>query len=803
MFEEQFRQIFGQQPYSFQTKVAEHLLHGHNVILQAPTGSGKTKAALFPYLLSRNIGVEFPQKMLYCMPMRVLARSFYNDLKQDGRHSDLDARLQTGEQQDDRRLEGQIIFATIDQILSSFLNIPYALSLRQGNVNAGAVACSYLVLDEFHLLDPDSTLPTTLEVLRVLKGMVPFVLMTATFSGEMLGRLAALLNAKVVTVSPPELQVIPSQRGKDRRMYRRDALLTAEAILSHHRNRSIAICNTVERAQTLCLELTKAIESRGDAGTRVILLHSRFLRSHRQDKEDQVRRSFGKNADKAGSIILVATQVIEVGLDITCDVMHTEVAPASAILQRAGRCARFESERGDVYVYQVPPNRNGEPNYAPYLGEQATLCTKTWRALTSFQGQHLDFGAEQRLVDLVHTEADSRMLDGLGQTRYFHRKEMEKAIGQQDLGLARRLIRNDDSVTLLVHPNPTDIESPYGLEGFSLFFGSLHGQAREWRDAGLPNSVVDWVLKYPQEVEVAEEEDRPSRYEWCSVNSERNLSRSAVFVVNPLLVEYDCLTGFRFGRGDGFRSPPESRDSREGGKVQSGGYALESYHEHIQRMLDVYQTSLSGESAYAAARFEQQMGLPKGELPRSIRLAICLHDLGKMDRRWQDWAHEWQRRIGMPVSADYLVAHTHYEPDNPFHQTIEKKMPRSRPPHATEGAVAAVKMLHELLGKPTRQDDPRLRLIKAIFTAIARHHSPKADSYREFSLVAAAQSEVERVLAEAHEDPVASSLVEDNKMPRPITGVLVMPSDRDELIAYFLIVRALRLADQRAVTRKE
>ncbi|MDD5402900.1 MAG: hypothetical protein PHU52_06590, partial [Dehalococcoidales bacterium] len=125
----------------------------------------------------------------------------------------LDVRQQTGEQQDDPKLEGDITFATIDQVLSSFLNIPYSLSLRQGNINAGAVISSYLVFDEFHLFAPDSTLPTTLEMLRMVKGVAPFLLMTATFSEALLERLAALLSAKIVTVTNEDLKSIPTQRG--------------------------------------------------------------------------------------------------------------------------------------------------------------------------------------------------------------------------------------------------------------------------------------------------------------------------------------------------------------------------------------------------------------------------------------------------------------------------------------------------------------------------------------------------------------------------------------------------------------
>ncbi|MEM3112471.1 MAG: CRISPR-associated helicase Cas3' [Candidatus Anstonellales archaeon] len=780
-------------PYGcFQTEPSKHLLAGRNVILQAPTGSGKTKAALFPYLWAWWQGFDFPRKMIYCVPMRVLARSFWDDLKKD--QPSMDARLQTGEQQDDRRLEGEITFATIDQVLSSFLNIPYALSLRQGNMNAGAVISSYLVFDEFHLLDPESTLPTTLEMLRMLKGITPFLLMTATFSKEMLTRLASLLDAEVIAVSNEELGRIPTQRDKDRRFHCVDLPLTAKAVLQHHRTRSIAICNTVERAQ----DLFEGLRSQANSNIEVILLHSRFLRKDRRQKEDKVRRLFGKDREKVGSVILVATQVIEVGLDITCEVMHTEVAPASVLLQRAGRCARFEGEKGDVYVYQVPLNQKGEPNYAPYLGQQETLCQKTWGALPSFKGENMDFLAEQRLVNLVHNETDGPMLNGLEQVRYAHRQEMNKAIGQQEMGLARSLIRHDDSVTIVVHPNPSEIENPYGLEGFSLFFGTLHRQFKAWQEAGLPNEEVSWLLKYPREKDAEEGEDRPTRYDWIPIRGSQELKRSAIHVVNPLLVQYNPEIGFRFAPGGGFQSPLQRSETTGVGREQQRRYCRESYQEHIQRMLTVYQTRLLREMSYAATRLEQQMGLPGGSLGRAVHLAIALHDAGKMDRRWQGWAHEWQRRIGAPVAENIMLAHTDYNPDDPCHQIVEAEMTGTRPPHAAEGAVAVFKVLHQLLGVPG-QDDPRFKLMKAIFSAIARHHSPKVDSYKHFDLHPAAGTTLAQALENFNIGGQIIQFLATSKRSQPITSLLIQPDARDELLAYFLIVRALRLADQGAM----
>lgn len=554
----------------------------------------------------------------------------------------------------------------------------------------------------------------------------------------------------------------------------------------------------MERAQALFEELS----ARAGAEILVILLHSRFLKAHRRDKEDKVRYLFGKDRNKAGSVILIATQVIEVGLDITCEVMHTEVAPASAILQRAGRCARFEGEKSDVYIYQVPLNQKGQPNYAPYLGEQATLCEKTWEALASkeFDGVNMDFMAEQSLVNQVHTEADSRMLSDLEQTRYSHRKDMEKAISQQEMGSARELIRHDDSATVIVHPNPSDIENPYDLEGFSLFFGSLHGQFEKWREAGLPNGDISWLLKCPQEKESGEGEERPTRYEWVTVGDRQELKRSFIHVVNPLLVKYNPDIGFCFARGESFQSPPQGIKPTELDRQRR--YSQEFYQEHIQRMLDFYQSRLSRGITYSDARLGKRMGLAKGTLERAIRLAIALHDVGKMDRRWQGWAHEWQKRIGVPVAEDDMLAHTYYDSKDPNHQAEMDKMPVSRPPHAAEGAVAVLKLLHQILGGP-RQNDPQLMLVKALFTAITRHHSPGADSYSSFALLPAAQGMVAQVLAMVGEDSQVSTFLETNKKAQPITGVLVEPGAWYELLAYFIIVRALRLADQGATARKE
>jgi CRISPR-associated endonuclease/helicase Cas3 len=67
--------------YPYQQRVKSLLLAGESVILQAPTGTGKTRAALAPYIEAyfEHTPEAFPRKCIYSVPMRVLANQFHNE----------------------------------------------------------------------------------------------------------------------------------------------------------------------------------------------------------------------------------------------------------------------------------------------------------------------------------------------------------------------------------------------------------------------------------------------------------------------------------------------------------------------------------------------------------------------------------------------------------------------------------------------------------------------------------------------------------------------------------------------------
>ena len=796
-WDSQFQTIFGEEliPFAFQRKVAQHLLSGCNVILQAPTGAGKTKAALFPFLLAQRESIPFPRKMLYTTPMRVLAKSFYTDFQgyPIQQQMNFNAKIQTGENQDDRQFRSDLIFTTIDQVLSSFLNIPYALGLRQGNVNAGAVVGAYLVFDEFHLFDPDTSLGTVIEMLKMLNGITPFLLMTATFSEPLLKRLSEYFNAEVVPVTETELKQIPSQCGKRREYQVVDQTLlgSTNAVIAQHRQRSIVICNTVARAQEMYQSLRD--NPQRSTCTEVLLLHSRFLKEDRKTKEDMIRKRFKQGAGP-DNVILVATQVIEVGLDITCENLHTELAPASAIFQRAGRCARFENESGTVRIYPVLSKTNGSPNYAPYEKE---TCETTMGAFQKRNGKVLDFAAEQKIINEVHRKSDEKILAGLESRPT--RSRISEAIAGQELALARELIRKNDSRTLLVHDKPETLDKPFRVEGFSLYRGTLFGMWDKLQQEARKQKL-SWSLKYPVEVEDNSPNSRTAiTYNWCEVKDKEILGTSPMFVVHPRLVAYDTEIGFRLEAGQEpcVLSVPDDEATPE--REFSKGYYRETYTEHIEHLLNAYNSGLAAELSYAASQLEQKLGAHKGAIDQAIRLCIALHDVGKLTFGWQRWAHEWQQLIDKPIPPDYMAAHTDYNRANSEVREKEKQFPVKRPPHAVESMRAVAPLLLATFGQ-----DQEI-LLKASLTAIARHHAPKADQYKTYELHPAFQTSIETALqmigdagqvAQTHLEKICRQ-----DQPRSLTGVFVSPSETLSLLTYFLIVRALRLADQEATSQ--
>ncbi|MBN1487956.1 MAG: CRISPR-associated helicase Cas3' [Anaerolineae bacterium] len=781
--------------YPFQKRVSDLLLSGKSVILQAPTGAGKTRAALYPFLRAWEYEEDFPRKCLYTVPMRVLANQFWAEyqarVENYGFKRPMKVNILTGEHRADTTFSGDLTFATIDQVLSSFLIAPYSLPRRLSNLNAGAITSSYLIFDEFHLFDPVSTLPTTLSMLKMLDGIVPFLLMTATFSGQMLDGLARELNAVVIpedAATREELLQLPSQ-DKTRRYHVVDSHLTATAVLAGHKSRTLVVCNVVDRARKLFEDLRNHPDLED---TQVLLLHSRFLPEDRSRIEAQIHELFSRNGDTGGRRIVVATQVIEVGLDITSETLYTELAPANAILQRAGRCARYAGQAGDVYIYTQALHKSGElislvEKIAPYMEQKETI-SRTLEAFLDYNGQALTFDDEQAIISRAHGPSDSLNIKGLTATSLAHRSKMNHIMNGDRNYAPGNLIREVSSQLVAVHDDAQRVaQQPFATEAFSLHPGTLYGQLHTWEKDGQLEGGKVLALQDSGDTN----ENGRSVYDWREVTSPKDIQGAALVLIHPDLAGYDAELGFLMDRSTGYRAKLQLEQATHSpGRIH---YKLETYVEHIRLVHNHFKSHIWPQLDRTAAQLECIFGWPQGIVEQAAHMVVLFHDVGKLGRDWQGWVQNYQDAIELPVQPGEVYAHTDFDPTIPRHE-VEQRSLGHRPPHALEGAWAVQCLLNTVCGECEA-------MFNAAFTAIARHHGAFTQQGQHYALVSQAVDVVQETLSWLPESMLPGIdagmlVIEGSPTERNVRDFLVDAQEDEDFLAYTLLVRALRLSDQ-------
>jgi CRISPR-associated endonuclease/helicase Cas3 len=820
--------------FIYQDAVFEALRQHEPVIVQAPTGSGKTRCGLYPFLRSKLEPeiIELPDQCIYSVPLQTLARQFYGEygkivqsFRQKYRLRSLKRlAFQTGAHPGDPRFEADLLFTTIDQTLSSFLSLPYGLSTALANFNAGAVLGSYLVLDEFHLFpvnkDGGGALMTTLHMLQQLKGLTPWTLMTATFSRTLLHGLCDLLGAVEISPDTVHFDDIPAQQGKQRVFTVRAEPLTASSVWDdmrdHHRQRVLVICNTVDRAREVTKELRRIVAPDVD----VILFYNRFWQGDRTTIEQTLAREFGEETSRyrPKRVILVATQVVEVGLNITAEVLHTELAPAASIIQRAGRCARFAGQCGHVFLYDVPRDDRGAPNYAPYF-DQREVCQLSWGQFQSYSGQTLDYTTELKIVDGAHSAFDKRFLERFATQKPEQLRLIKDAWTQCSRALGPSLIRDIDTITLLIHPAPSQktLPDPYDYQGISLRRSTLR---KAWSHLQELGADLEWILAIPREVlPIAREQQNAGQFQRATYSWEHRLKVGSdiadlegvdLVVIHPEVARYDKDFGFHLDiGGDPLCTSPLDQARKKQKRERVEIYRYETYEQHIKNMLHVYQRDLHYQGAYVQRRLEQRLSLPQGTIDQALRFLFAIHDVGKLNEAWQRWAHAWQRAIhaltphAILPPADAAIAHTDLNRRDPAQRQLQKTVTATvgaRPNHAAESALVCLPLLRNIAG----ESEP---LYQAMVTAVVRHHhaltqgaASTFQGYRATTQVQSAKVALQQALAAVFLDHLNAIPLLWKVQGTLLEDALIQPHDSTEgTLLYFFLVRALRRADQLAL----
>jgi CRISPR-associated endonuclease/helicase Cas3 len=140
----------------------------------------------------------------------------------------------------------------------------------------------------------------------------------------------------------------------------------ADEILKEHRRgkTTLVVVNSVNRAQTV----HNALQRNADRAIPLMLVHSRFRQAERRKLNERLAESPGDHGR-----IVVATQAVEAGVDVTSAIMFTELAPWASIVQRFGRLNRG-GEEPDAKAFWINVATDGPDKAAaaiarPYFPE--------------------------------------------------------------------------------------------------------------------------------------------------------------------------------------------------------------------------------------------------------------------------------------------------------------------------------------------------------------------------------------------------------------------------------------------------
>lgn len=327
---------------------------GHLIAI-APTGSGKTEASILWSL--KNAKEMGGAKIIYLLPTMVTANSiwkrmakFFGEDNVGLTHSTANLFLQNDLMDEEDIWENRkeylfnqsfikpVTVGTIDQLLTAGFNSG-KWTLKE--INA---ANSVIVIDEIHAYD-GWTLGLIISALRHFSALgVRFLLMSATMPNALKQLLSKeLSNNKIIE----EESLLNARRSKyfveDNNI--ETALDSIRDAVSNGR-KVLVVVNTVRLCQKLSRELSDL---------KPLCYHSQFILKDRNAIEGKI--------DSA--MLVIATQVVEVSLDIDYDWLFTECAPPDAIVQRAGRVNRYGNVNRDSRVYIFKASEKGEKIYNP------------------------------------------------------------------------------------------------------------------------------------------------------------------------------------------------------------------------------------------------------------------------------------------------------------------------------------------------------------------------------------------------------------------------------------------------------
>ena len=696
----------GTVPYEYQKALAERL--DDIDVLLAPTGLGKTAAVTLAWSWRRlTAPTSTPRRLVWCLPMRTLveqtkvaAEKWMSNLRGAfGEGGTPSVHLLMGGSVDDFwRLSPErhaIIIGTQDLLVSRALMRGYGMSRFGWAIDYGLLHMDALwVFDEVQLMGASLATSAQLEGFRRRWAEfrpntmhIPAWASPAPRPARSLW-VSATLRPDWLTYAEfaPNPSRILDWRDHDasspaaaarfsalKRLQKAQTSLTdtttvyakkvAQEALSMHQpgTTMLVIVNTVLRAQAIARALHEVAPKQDQ-----MLIHSRFRPGDRAAITERL------TGDSANDRIIVATQAIEAGVDISSAAMLTELAPLSSMIQRFGRCNRA-GERNNLGGAEIRwIDLNEEKLASPYAHMELAQS----RAALQAHGPDASPVALEALREYLQRPADGQVIRPKDFEELF---DTDSDLSGFDLDVSPYVREGDDMSVHLFWRNwgerdPTFEESP-------------------WREELCPapvSAVQTWMSKASYagkafiEAPLSENDDG-QRLRWSAFDSATRLRPGQVVMLGADFGGYSPTMGFDPASGAPVAPVVSTQIQRDDGVASGdaapGAVTGEDTGSRGTRR-DVLLEEHLGNVAREAHAIARALDLPE-EVVETLRRAGAWHDVGK--------AHKAFRAVmGLPED----------EPPPPLAKSKNKNPGQKLRRHFRHELASALAFLNQHDGEP-------------------------------------------------------------------------------------------------------
>jgi CRISPR-associated endonuclease/helicase Cas3 len=510
--------------------------HQHNadqsangsLLMIAPTGSGKTEAAML--WATRQLEHRPASRLFYTLPyqasMNAMAQrlkekffEFKTDEENDQvtiQHSratlkfyqdmmEADSGLnpkQAARSAKARKNRAELNYYPV-QVFSPYQMLKAAFSLKGYEALLVDYTNGLFIFDEIHAYEPSrlALIITTMGWLAEQYG-ARFLVMTATLPPmveEALKKALRLSDKETIVASE---EVFRQSQRHEVHLLDGDLLSALDKIAAEGWQQKVLVCcNQVGRAQEIYRRLK---DEYGFTRDYILLLHGRFNGKDRTKKEGELADIVGVRKPKRPYIV-VATQVVEVSLDIDLDTIYTEPAPLEALLQRFGRVNRGRGASAPlcpVHVFRQPVGENESKPYDEGLVE-ASL-----EILERFCGDNRAID-ESLVTSMLYDIYKREAIASKWRAEYEHSErsfretlDRMKPFQSADLGLFQEFYKLFDGTQVL----PVDCENDYytALDDGGFLAASQYLVSISW---GQYNQMMQTQKRLGKRIIIKREED--------------------------------------------------------------------------------------------------------------------------------------------------------------------------------------------------------------------------------------------------------------------------------------------------------